>query len=88
MIMEQARAEQLITEYIKELAGGFAGEIQPDTGLSEIIDSTAIMELVLWVEPTFGFGVEVDDITPENFGTVHQLGLWVMRNTNTQAEAA
>lgn len=84
MKLEQASVEQSINEYIKELASGFQGDIEPDTPLTEIIDSTAIMELVLWIETTFGFGVEIDEINPENFGSVRQLAVWVLNNTSTQ----
>ena len=52
-----------------------------DTNLIGLVDSTGVMELTVWIENTFGFSVEIDDITPENFGTVRSLGAWVRRNT-------
>jgi hypothetical protein len=30
-----------------------------------------------WIETTFGFSVEVDDVTPEDFGTIRRLAEWI-----------
>jgi acyl carrier protein len=65
--------EQDLLNYItKELAPGNP-DIDPETSLAGVVDSTAVMELVVWIEATYGFDVEIDDITPENFGTVKAL---------------
>ncbi len=42
-----------------------------------ILDSTAMMQLVLWVEETYQFPVELEDIAPETFGTVQRLAKYV-----------
>ncbi|WP_437926905.1 acyl carrier protein [Sorangium sp. So ce291] len=77
--------QQLLTHIKDDLASGFNGDIHPDTDLAGIIDSTAIMELVVWIEGTFGFTVELDDINPDNFGSVRRLSDWVRRNTEKAA---
>jgi acyl carrier protein len=78
--------EQQLLAYIKEgLVSSFKGDIQSDTHLIGIIDSTAIMELVVWIEGTFGFSVEIDDINPDNFGSIRLLAVWIQRNIEGNA---
>ena len=38
-----------------------------------IIDSTGVLELILFVEATFGIKVSDEDITPDNFDSVARL---------------
>lgn len=72
--------KQKLTEYIRsELASGDV-EIESDTSLAGVIDSTAIMELVVWIEGEIGFDVEIDDITPENFGSIDKIVAYIERN--------
>jgi acyl carrier protein len=69
-----------LTTYIrKELSSGEI-EIEADTSLAGVIDSTAIMELVVWIEGECGFDVEIDDITPDNFGSIHKIVAYIDRN--------
>jgi len=76
------RIEQLVTAHIEELATSSQSDgLQPDTPLDNIIDSTAIMELVLWIEQTFSFGVEIDDINADNFASIRQLSQWIAKST-------
>jgi acyl carrier protein len=74
--------EETLSTYIgKELASGPNAELEFDSNLVGVVDSTGVMELTVWVENTFGFSVEIDDITPENFGTIGRLADWIRRNT-------
>ena len=69
-----------LLEYItKELAQGNS-DIDQEANLGAIIDSTAIMELVVWIEGKYGFDVEIDDITPEHFGSVKALTAYIEKN--------
>jgi len=77
--------ETLRTFIGKQLASGKQMDLGLDTNLIGLVDSTGVMELTVWIENTFGFSVEIDDITPENFGTVRSLGAWVRRNTQPGA---
>ncbi len=77
-----------ITDYIKtELAPATSSEIALDTSLigEGLLDSTAMLQLVLWVEDTYGFPVEDIDMTPEVFGTIRNLSEYVKKNMNGQA---
>lgn len=72
--------EQELLEYItKELAPGNP-DIDAEASLAGVVDSTAVMELVVWIEGKYGFDVEIDDITPENFGTVKALSTYIEKN--------
>jgi acyl carrier protein len=65
-------SQELITKITKELARQ-GSTVDVETNLAGVIDSTAMMELVVWIGDKWGFDVEIDDITPENFGSVKKL---------------
>lgn len=44
-----------------------------------IIDSMNVMELILFVEETFGFEVADEEIVPENFNSVGKIGDFIRR---------
>ena len=44
-----------------------------------IVDSTGILELVMFVEETFNITVEDEEIMPENFDSVAQLAAYIRR---------
>lgn len=46
-----------------------------------IVDSTGVLELVMFVEEGFGVTVEDEDIVPENFDSVTQLAHYVRYKT-------
>ena len=49
--------------------------LRDDTSFLEqgIIDSTGVLQLVAWVEQTFGISVEDGELVPENFDSVEKL---------------
>ncbi|MFQ6101254.1 MAG: acyl carrier protein [Anaerolineae bacterium] len=73
--------ETLIRSYILEnfLFTDDNGRLQNDTSFLEegIVDSTGVLELVMFVEETFGTTVEDEEIVPENFDSVEQLARYV-----------
>ncbi len=73
--------ETLIKSYILEnfLFTDDNGRLQDDTSFLEegIVDSTGVLELVMFVEETFGTTVEDEEIVPENFDSVEQLTRYV-----------
>ena len=46
-----------------------------------IVDSTGILELLMFVEETFGVKVEDEEVLPENFDSVVQLAHYVRQKT-------
>jgi acyl carrier protein len=74
--------EASISTFVRDkLVTGSADGLTPDTDLvgSGMLDSTAMMELVVWVEEHFAIQVAVDDLVPENFGTIRKLATYVER---------
>ncbi len=51
-----------------------------------IVDSTGILELVMFVEESFGITVQDEELLPENFDSVNQLTAYVMRKQAEQKE--
>ncbi|HOJ14862.1 MAG TPA: acyl carrier protein, partial [Deltaproteobacteria bacterium] len=48
---------------------------EPDTSLIEagIIDSTGVLELVEYLESTFGIKIEDEELVPENLETISNI---------------
>jgi acyl carrier protein len=62
-------------------------QLQNDVSFLEegIVDSTGVLELVMFIEETFGVTVEDDEIMPENFDSVEQLAQYVRRKKGVDA---
>jgi acyl carrier protein len=45
----------------------------------EIIDSTGVLELVLFLEQTYGFKVEDEEIIPENLDSIDNLVSYIQK---------
>lgn len=73
--------ETLIRNYILEnfLFTDDNGRLQDNTSFLEegVVDSTGVLELVMFVEETFGTTVEDEEIVPENFDSLEQLARYV-----------
>ncbi len=79
--------EAKLIDYIQNhLVPGALPDLAVDSDLvgEGILDSTAFMQLVLWIEDQFGHSVDVDDMTPENFGTVRNMAEYVRRKAPDQ----
>ncbi len=82
------KLEQEILEFIvTELVQGDDVELKPDTDLlcEGVLDSTAMVELIVWLEESYGFSVDIDDLTPETFGSVGKIAEYVSKNSNIDA---
>ena len=55
--------------------------LKEDTSFLEsgIIDSTGILELVMFIEETYGISVEDDEIIPENLDSISNVVAYVNR---------
>lgn len=67
----------VIINFIKEnfIRGRSQTEISPDESLidSRIIDSTGILELVMFLEEKYSIKIEDEELIPENLDTVNNL---------------
>ena len=63
------------------LKGGAPETLKNDVSLerSHIVDSVKTLELIMFIEETFGFSVDNDDAVPENFDTVDAIVAYVER---------
>jgi len=63
--------------------------LRDDTSFMEdgIIDSTGILELVFFLEETFGFSVEDDELVPENMDSLQNIARFVDRKINAGSAA-
>lgn len=53
-----------------------------------IIDSTGVLELVSFVEDTFGINIEDDELIPENLDSVEKLTQFIRRKKENSLVAA
>ena len=73
--MQSDTVKQAIHAKIAELAaqlGNNATNLKNDDEIpaSGLLDSAALMELILWFETKYGLAIEEDQITVDNFGTI------------------
>ena len=45
--------------------------------LGGLVDSAAMVELIVWIETEYDFDIELDDLTPEVFGTIRKISEYV-----------
>lgn len=74
--------QQAIHKKLAELAkqlGHDASRLRPDESIPEsgLLDSAALMELIVWYEGEFGLQIEQEQLTVENFGTVDAMTSYV-----------
>ncbi len=81
--------ETLIQNFILEnlLFTDDSGQLAVDASFLEegIVDSTGVLELVMFVEETFNVTVEDEEIVPENFDSVQRLARYVQLKTDKAA---
>jgi acyl carrier protein len=75
--------EPQILQYLAEnfLFSDNGYELEDEASFLEegIVDSTGVLELVMFVEETFGITVQDEEIVPQNFDSVAQLAAYVRR---------
>jgi acyl carrier protein len=72
---------ETILNYIRTQLTVQARSITLDTNLTQEgqLDSTAMLELILWVGDTFNLTIQNEDFTPENFATPRNIVEFVSR---------
>ena len=72
---------QKIRKYLSEnfLYSGNGFSLDNDVSLLDegIVDSTGVLEVILFVEETFEIEVADEDVTPENFDSVNRIAAYV-----------
>jgi acyl carrier protein len=57
-------------------------QVIPDTGL---LDSPALLELILFYEQTFGLEVDQEDLTLDDFGTIDAMAAYIEKHKPGQS---
>lgn len=82
-VIDVALIRDQIRDFIQQnfLFDGDVSRLDDDASFLEqgIVDSTGILELVLFCEETYGFSVDHADLLPENFDSVRNLTAYVER---------
>lgn len=79
-----------VREYVIEnFLFGDGEALKDDTSFMEegIIDSTGILELVFFLEETFGISIEDTELVPENFDSVGRISKYLKAKTGTAQNA-
>lgn len=66
---------------------GEAGSLQDDTLLMEcgIIDSTGILELVLFLETTYSIKIHTEEMLPENLDSINRVARFIAKKSEQPA---
>src|ERR1051326_5161681 len=80
---------ETIIKYIQTQLTTDACSVGPDTNLTQEghLDSTGMLELVLWVGDTYNFAIQSEDLTPENFATPRHILEFVQRRQSEDLSA-
>jgi len=83
----RAIAQQIREFIIENFLYGQQRELKDDDSfLGEgIVDSTGVLQLVTFLEETYGITVDDEDLTPENLDSIGSVTAYVCRKTNVAA---
>ena len=73
---KSARYFEKVRQFVVEnFLFGEDGTLKEDTSFLEsgVIDSTGILELIAFLEETYGLEIEDEDVVPENFDTLRNV---------------
>jgi acyl carrier protein len=71
-----AKILELARELGRDARGLRSDEEIPASGM---LDSPALMELIVWCETEFAMEIDQEDLTLDNFGTVNAMAAYVER---------
>lgn len=82
---EDTASLEIIREHLRDFIwrsfffGAVAPGLEDDTSLlaEGIVDETGVLELVLFVEETYGIQVAEGDLTPEHFDSINSIASYV-----------
>jgi acyl carrier protein len=79
--------EQLRSFMVDNFLFGQPLELSDDDSLQDaaIIDSTGVLELVAYLEQTFGLTIDNDELLPDNLDSINRLTRFVQRKLQEQA---
>ncbi len=65
-------------------------QLGPDDSLleSDIVDSTGVLEVLMWLETTFGIKVEDSEVLPENLDSINAMAGFIIRKVEANMAVA
>ena len=69
--------EERLGTFVRGELVSAATVLELDTDLLGLVDSAAMVELIVWIETEYGFDVELDDMTPAAFGTIRKISEYI-----------
>ncbi|MFQ5705422.1 MAG: acyl carrier protein [Gemmatimonadales bacterium] len=76
--------EEKIFDFIKTTLvpnSDLAFDAEIDLLESGILDSVAMMELIVWLEDSFGIAIDTDDLVPENFASLGAMARYIEKTS-------
>jgi acyl carrier protein len=88
MFDENTIAQQVREFIVSNFLYGQEGALRDtDSFLGEgIIDSTGVLQLVMFLEESYGFAVADEDLTPENLDSIKSVSDYISRKTSASFE--
>ena len=88
--MTQQQLESSVKQFVAEkfMFGQGADTLTHDTSFLELglIDSTGVLELVMFLEQQFDIKVGDEEIVPDNLDSVRKIGAYVLRKRGGAAD--
>jgi len=79
--MSDSTKQEQIQKFLGTLNPRAKDGVDPAANLleEEIVDSVAMMDVIVWIEEHFDIAIDPDDLTPENFGSVNAMVAYLDR---------
>ena len=72
----RTKVQELARDLGRNASGISDDDILPETG---VLDSAAIIELIVWVETEFGIDIDQGELSLENFGSIRRMTDYIDR---------
>jgi acyl carrier protein len=82
--IKQQIVEFITTNFLFDESSNVLGEVDSllETG---VIDSTGVLELVAFIEETYGIKIDDDEIVPENLDSIENITLFVTQKISQRS---
>jgi D-alanine--poly(phosphoribitol) ligase subunit 2 len=68
------KVQELAKELGRNASTVTEDDVLPETG---VLDSAAIIELIVWVETEFGMDIDQSELSLDNFGSIRQMTTYI-----------
>lgn len=87
--MQPQFADQIRNFIVATFLLGEGGRLHDDDSFLDqgIIDSTGVLEMISWIEETYGIEVTDGELIPDNFDSVNRVSAYLAKKLNGRASA-